>query len=280
MAGRNNHFSNVSLFFSLLITGVVLLFLPNPLTSKIHFVFCDLFEPMLRIGRDIQMGALRLNPGQEETVSQSDYEKLWRSYNNATAQLHKLNERYEVLANLRSGLPRFHSGILLAEVTSLVSSYGHEIIINQGREAGIRAGQYVLDQQTSSVIGIVRETSDTLARVRLITDEKQNLEILVRRAGTDKNIRAMMVGNGKNACKILLLDREQDVREGDAVYAAAYPGWLETPIIVGEIIRVQDDEFDPLLWDITVQPAQNLSRLEIVAVIVPNEEALYEQEQE
>lgn len=278
MAGRNIRFSNASLFFSFLIAGVVLLFLPNRLTSKISFFFYDTFEAILHIGRDIQMDALRLRPGQEETVTQSDYEKLWRAYNNANAQLRKLNEKYEQLANLRSGLPSFHSGILLAEVTGLVSSYSHEIIINQGSEAGIRAGQCVLDEQTSGVIGLVQETADTLARVRLITDEKQNLEILIRREGTDKNIRAMMIGNGQNACKIPLLDREQDVREGDTVYAAAYPGWLEIPIIVGEVVRVEPDEFDPLFWDVTVQPAMDLSRLEHVAVIVPNEKALYEQE--
>jgi cell shape-determining protein MreC len=278
MTGRHIHFSNASLFFSFLTAGLILLLLPQRVTSKISFLFYTTFEKVLRVGRDVQLDALRLHPGQEEAVSRSDYEKLWKSYKNLHAQQMVLHQNYESLSQLRTALPQLYSGLALAQVTGTAGSYSHEIIINQGSTASIRPSQYVLSEQTNCIIGIVEETSEQAATVRLLTDSGQSIEVRICREGTDKDIGAMMFGSSQGMCRISMVDRQQDVREGDTVYAAARPGILEVPIVIGEVVSVQPDELHPLLWDITVLPAEDMTRLDKVAVIVADETLLKRKE--
>jgi rod shape-determining protein MreC len=271
MSGSNIHFSNASVFFTFLIIGAALLFLPAHLTSKISLAFYDIFEPVLRIGREVQMDALRLHPGQEESVSLAEYQRLWKSYKNLHAQMLALHTDYERVSKVRSGLPALSAGIVPAEITGTVSNYSQEVIINKGRLASIRPGQYVLSEQNDCLIGVVHEVTEMAAKVRLITDAKQSLEVRIHRDDTDKDIGAMMFGDGLNACKIPMLDKEQDIREGDTIYAAAISGKLDVPLVIGEIVEVKTDDLHPLLWDITVAPAEAMGHINKVAVIVADE---------
>ena len=216
-----------------------------------------------------------MRPDSEEFVSRNDYARLWKSYKNLHAQLLSLHEEYERLANIRSGLPQLSAeGLVMAKITGTVSNYNHELIINKGSEALVRRGQFVLSEQKDALVGVVSEVSETAAKIRLITDTMQTLEIHIRRDGTDKDIRAMMIGNGTNTCGISMIDRQRDIREGDTVYAAAVPDKLNVPLVVGEITSVHPDDQHPLLWKITVRPAEDMSRLNNVAIIVADEKLL------
>ena len=274
MAGRRNHFSNASIFFTFLTIGIVLLLLPTDLTSHITLGFYKTFESILQIGRDVQMDVVRLHPGQEETVTKAEYERLWKTYKNQRAQLLAQHDEFERLAKIRSTLPHSINGFVLARTTGTSGNYSHEVIINRGANASIRPDQYVLSEKQDCLIGVIVDTAETTARVRLLTDEMQTIEVRIRREGTNKDIAAMMLGSGKMACKIPNLDKQLDIREGDTVYAAPVPGLLDVPLVIGEVIKVQPYEMDPLLWDITVAIAEDLSRLDQVAVIVADESLL------
>jgi rod shape-determining protein MreC len=275
MAGRNIHFSNANIFSSLLIASFVLFFLPKSLTSKVSLFFQDAFQPVLQIGREDQMETQRLGPNSEDAVSHDKYAQLWKSYNNLHAQLLSLHEDYERLANIRSGLPQLSTeGLVIAKITGTVSNYSRELMINKGSKASIRPGQFVLSEYKDAIVGVVSEVSETAAKVRLITDTMQTLEIHIRRNGTDKDIRAMMVGNGTDTCSISMIDQQQDIREGDVVYAAAVQNKLNIPLVVGEIIGVRPDDQHPLLWKITVRPSEEMGRLNNVAIIVADEKLL------
>ncbi|MCE5185741.1 MAG: hypothetical protein LLF76_06415 [Planctomycetaceae bacterium] len=268
MAGRNFHFSNASLLTSFLILALILLLLPQRITSGVNHLFVDVFKPVLEWGRDVQMNVIRLRPGQEKIVNKADYDKLWKVYKNLHAQLLDLHADYEKVAAIRSSLPQFYSGVVLAHVTGAPSSYGHEIIINRGSESLIEPGQYVLSSGQNSIIGVVREVSEQMSRVRLLTDANQSLEVRIRRDHTDKDIGGMMFGTDKTACKINMIECEQDIQTGDTVYAAPQAGKLDIPIVVGEVVEVRPDDLHPLLWDVTVEPVEDMSRLDSVAVIV------------
>ena len=271
MAGRKNHFSNASIFFTFLTIGIVLLLLPTNLTSRITLGFYKTFESVLQIGRDVQMDVVRLHPGQEKAVPKAEYERLWKTYKNQRAQLMAQHKEFERLARIRSALPYSISGFVLARTTGTSGNYSHEVIINKGADASIRPGQYVLSEKQDCLIGVIVDTAETTARVRLLTDAMQTIEVRIRREGTDKDIAAMMLGSGKMACKIPNLDKQLDIREGDTVYAAPVPGLLDVPLVIGEVAQVQPYEMDPLLWDITVEIAEDLSRLDEVAVIIADE---------
>lgn len=271
MSGRNIHFSNASVFFTFLIAGAILLFTPTSVTSKISLAFYDIFNPLLRIGRNVQMDVLRLNTGSDNIIDPKEHIRLLKSYKNLHAQSLALHDEYERLSRIRIGLPTLELGIVPARITGTVSNYSHEVFINKGSVANIRPGQYVLSENSDSLVGVVSEVSEMAARVRLITDAKQNLEVRIQRDGTNMDIGAMMFGDGQNACKIPMLDREQDIHEGDSVFAAMIPGKLDAPLIIGEIIEVTADDMHPLLWDITVMPAESMGQLNKITVVVGDE---------
>ena len=77
-----------------------------------------------------------------------------------------------------------------------------------------------------------------------------------------------MDGNGKNACKVPLVSREFDIKMGDTVYASPAQGFLETPIVIGQVSYIALDQKSPTLWDITVTPVYKVNDLRDVAVIV------------
>ena len=274
MAGRKNHFSNANIFFSLLIAAIVLLLLPKKATSKISLFFYDTFESVLRVGRDTQINQLQPQPHPDEAVNRNEYTQLWKSYKNLEAQLFSLRDEHERIGKVRAALPQLRCGLVMARVTGTVSNYSHEVIINKGEDDFVRTGQYVLSEKEDALVGVVSETSEAAAKVRLLTDTMQSLEVRIRRDGTDKDIGAMMIGDGVNSCRISMIDKQQDVREGDTIYAAAVHNKLDIPLVVGEVIRVIEDEHHPLLWDITVLPAEEMTELDNVAVIVADETLL------
>jgi rod shape-determining protein MreC len=275
MARRNRHFSNTNIFFSFLIASVVLFLWPKSDTDKISMSFQTTFHRILSMGREKPTTIERLRPDSRDVFSRDEYTQLWKSYKDVYAQLVALHEENERLANLRTGLPQLSAeGLVPAQISGNVSNYSHEVIIDKGSEASIRTGQYVLSEQNDSLIGVVSEVSESAARVRLLTDAAQTLEICIRREGTDKNIDAILVGNGDGTCSIPLIGNHQDVREGDTVYAAAVPNILPVPLVVGEITDVRADDNEPLLLKITVRLADDITRLDHVAVIVADKTLL------
>ena len=269
MAGRHFHLSNGALFLLLLSVGFALLLLPRRHTQTINFFFTETFQPLLGIGRHFTLENAAMPGLDEQFVSRDEHNTLWKNYNNLRAQLLKLQEQTEMLSRIRSDLPRFYSGLVPADVTGTGAGLTHELLINRGASDAVRAGQYVMSPGHNSIIGVVRETSDQMARVRLLTDANQSIEIRIRRGGTDLDIGALMFGNGKRGGTVSMVEREKDVRVGDAVYAAARSGLLDIAMIIGEVSDVQADEESPLLWKIAVQPADNAFALTTVAVIVP-----------
>ena len=267
MAGRKIHVSSTNLFFGLLIAAFLLLWLPHTLTSRLNLLFASVFNPVLQIGRSGE----QLRQSGTDSVSRGEYDKLWKAYENLHAQLKKLHEEYETVSLLRQRLPLPGTGFLLCEVTSINRGVRHEMILNRGAEHGVRVNQLVLSENRDSVLGTVIETADQVCRVRLLTDPAQNLEILIRRPGTDQMIPGRLVGDGRAGCKIPLLPRDYDIRTKDVVYAAAKPGRLEVPVVVGEISQVKRDDQSPLLWDISVELIDNPFEQHRAVVLIPPE---------
>ena len=271
MAGRNFHLSNGSLFFTWLIAGILFLILPQTLTSRINFLFHKTFSPLLQLGRQAQLNTFSTDPGHQEVVSKTEYDTLRKTYSNLHAQLMQLHQDYETLSQIRSGLPQPFSRLILARVANRVGGFSHEIIINKGKDAGVKPGQYVLSAGHDSIVGVVSDTAESLARVRLLTDSSQSIEIRIRREGTDMDIDWLMTGDGKDGCRISRIPKKNNIRVGDTVFAAARPGLLNVPIIIGDVVDVRPDEQHPLLWDIRVEPVENMNQLDDIAVIAAEE---------
>jgi len=281
MAGRNTHFSNSQLFFSFLTAGIVLLFLPKSMTSKINSCFDPIFTA-LSLNRQTAPDTItpRSN-AEEDRTADREYKRLQKTYLNLRVKFLELNTEYERLSRLRSGLRQLSpEGLVLAKITRTVSNYNREVVIDKGRIDSVRVGQYVLSGSDDSAapIGVISSVSETTAKVRLVTDTMQTLEIQICRDGTSQNIPAMMTGNGDGTCRIANLSYQLDIREGDTVYAAAVPEKLPVPMVVGEVTNVRRDDREPLLWKITVRPIEEITALEHVVVVVADRSLLDREE--
>jgi rod shape-determining protein MreC len=270
MAQHNIHASKNSSFFMLLGLSILIYFVPQKTTNSLNFLFHRLFAPFLQIGRQLADEEIRMSGPSEQTVSKDEYDQLWKNYKNLRAQTTELEKENLSLSRLRRQVGLSDEGLLPAKVTTLVRSARHELIINEGIQHGAAAGQFVLSPEKNSVVGIIRETSETMSRVQLLTDAACGIEIRIRRDGDRLDVAAQMFGDGKAGCRIGFIPRDTDIRAGDTIYAAAHPGKLSIPIVIGEVREVRPDEKNPLLWSIGVEPIENIAKLSEVVVVIPN----------
>lgn len=238
------------------------------MSFQVWGVFRGTFGPLLNIGRKTDNVPAANSFLSDEAVTQQKYEELWKDYNNLKATFEKFHEDYDKLAMIRSQLPRSFGAMVLAQVIGTMGDNRHELVINKGRDDGVKDGQYVLSAAKNSVVGVVQDVTERHAILRVITNRNQSIEIRILNEPKKRNIPGQMFGNGKSACHIQLIEKERQVEVGDAVFAAAQPGRLNVPVVVGIVVRVEPDDQYPLLWDITVQPAEDTAHLNEVAVII------------
>ncbi len=269
MAIRNIHASKGFIFTGLLILSLMFQFLPQHFTNHLNLIFVRYFNPFLRLGRSASVETSRMSETKDGAVPKSRYDQLWKSHKNLLARLDVLNKDYQTLSKIRQALPMPASAIVLAKTTAASRPARHELIIDRGSNDGIDKGQFVLSPQADSVIGSIREVSDRMSRVQLITDLTCNLQVRIRREGTRLDLPAHLFGDGKTGCRINLIPRDTEIRPGDTVYAAAVPGRLEIPVVIGEVGQVIPDLQNPLLCQITVRIVENLDQLKDAAVIIP-----------
>ncbi len=265
MAHKQYKLSRVTLFTGLLITSVALLLLPQSVTKGLNFLFARLFNPVLSVGRNTAPPIFK--PASGDYVTQSEYNRLKSAYDNVLADLRTEHKRYEKLARIRSALPKEGAKLVVAEVVNVsIGGLKRELIVNKGDLDGLKVGQYVLGE--SSIVGSVSETSQSTARVRLITDANHKMKVALWQSGKKRYIYARMDGEGTELAKVPLISRQYKISVGDTVYAAPVPGFLETARIIGQVADVGPDENEPLLWDIRVKPTLDAETFTDIAVIV------------
>jgi cell shape-determining protein MreC len=140
------------------------------------------------------------------------------NYKNLRAQTTELEKENLALSRLRKQVGLSDGGLLPAKVTTLVRSARHELIINKGSQDGAAAGQFVLSPEKNSIVGIIRETSETMSRVGLLTDAACGIEVRIRRDGDPLDVAAQMFGDGKTGCRIGYgySRRRYDLRRGSS----------------------------------------------------------------
>jgi cell shape-determining protein MreC len=264
--------SRGTMFFVLLTAGILLQITDHDTTKVLGYRFQQIAGPVLRIGRPVERAQSLPsgeNPGQ--SVSSAEYNKLLSRYNNLHADLLALQQRYSQLARIRTTLPKPGPGLVLAEVTqTVIGPTQRELVINlSGQAKFVKPGYYVMGDDT--IIGTISEVNQSSARVRLLTDTRQFLPAGILPEGASDYIPAQLNGAGDGTFKIPLLSRkDHNLQVGDPVYAMKRTGFLETSVLIGKIASVKPDEKQPLLWDVTVQPACNVETLATAAVIVMN----------
>jgi rod shape-determining protein MreC len=185
---------------------------------------------------------------------------------NLEEELRQKNQTIEQLSGLRSRLRGLEGAKLVPAgiITASTEGLRCELIINRGSDDGLAKGCYVIGD--NSIIGTVTELSARTSRVRLLTDASSVTQVNIR--GVDVNM--LMQGDGSDSGKIKLVPIRHKIKAGDAVLARKKPGFLDTAIVAGVVAECKRDNKNAALWDITVRPVCDISKLDDVAVIVMN----------
>lgn len=242
--------------------GFILLLTPQSVTSRLNFAFIDIFRFFLNIGSS---AVYYQNPESSSPyyVPRHEYDRLWVAFSNLQAQLFEQKKQIEQLGRVRMTEPDPATGLVLAKI---VNRRKHEFIINRGSADGIKTGQYVLGD--NAVIGCIEQASADISSVRLITSSACKLHVKISAPEINAYFNGTMVGDDKNNAKIPNVPKKYDIKENYSVYAAPKPGFLQSPRAIGRISQCVVDGGNPVLWDITVEPAYAFDNLTDVAVIV------------
>ena len=214
------------------------------------------------MGRNISLTA-RMPP--VNVVGRREYNQLQNHLANVIKQRDQAYEEIKRLSGLSDKFPLGSAKLVSAGIirASIDKSYS-EFTINRGANHGLAKGQFILGD--NSIIGTISDVSAYRAKVEPITSTTSTIQVTI----APSNVSGLMKGTGHNSAKIPLIPLKHRIRVGDIVYARKEPGLLEAPIIIGRVAECKEDDGDPLLWDITVEPVCDLERLKDVAVIIVN----------
>jgi cell shape-determining protein MreC len=250
------------LFTWFMLTGLILLFAPQEFTGKFQLAFVHVFRWPLSIG-----GNLALTARTQQPVADAS-ERVESQYRNYVANLEQtLNQhrrKFEKLYGLYNTYVWQGVNFALADVvTATTDGSRNELTIDCRKPEGLAKGQFVLGDE--SVIGTIADVFPQIGKadVKLITDSTSQIAVKVA------DMRGIMTGTGNNSARIEQLKRE--VKVGENVFALGRQGLLDAPIIVGKVSKCERNTRNAAsLWDVTVEPACDIKKLEDVAVIIMN----------
>lgn len=257
-----------------LLAGFIFLLAPQDLTSKFQFAFAHTFRVPLSFGRAFTLSSRVADD--VDVVPRRQYEQLQNHLENVYKELREERNRFEKLYGLYNRHVWEGAEFVLADIINSRSMGENlsELVINRGEIDGICPGLYVLGD--NSVIGKISKVSDQTATVRLITSPESKLPVIIGNSledvirGTKHKtaIKTVIQGVGNNTAKVPYLSIKKRVREGDMVYAGKEAGFLDAPMVLGQVRKCSRNDLDPSLWDIVIKPVCDFELLENVAVII------------
>ncbi len=268
MVGKDFGTHQWVLFGCLMCCAVLLLAAPRRLTGGMQLAFISGLDAPLRVCRGWQSRLFAERPS-GNSVTRNEYLRL---RNHLANNLRIVDSERQRIAELSGLADRFvWKGVKFvpaAVITSYIDAVRGQLVIDRGSSDGLQAGQFVLGDD--SIIGVINELDGRTARVLLTTDPSAEMAVDV---GADFS--GVMRGLGNNAATIPLLPAKHKVEAGDAIYAREKPGFLDNAVITGIVSQCRRDETDPLLWDIVIEPACDVEKIEKVVVIItsPQEQA-------
>ncbi|MEZ4705064.1 MAG: rod shape-determining protein MreC [Bdellovibrionota bacterium] len=172
------------------------------------------------------------------------------------------NQRLRELLNLQSSMAL---NLQVAKVIAKgVSPFEHVIRIYKGSDQGLQSGYPVI--KTEGVVGQIFQVYPGYSDVALLIDKISAIDVVVQRS----RARGILKGDRINQLKFEFLPRDRDVQVGDVVISSGMDKVFPKGIPVGEVTAV-GERGKNLFLQATVKPFVDFSRLEEVAVVLPQE---------
>lgn len=196
---------------------------------------------------------------QENLLLQSQISEL-------QGQLHLYREAYlqqqrlRDLLSLRSLAP---ANMIVAEVIGIdPSQWSEAVTINRGHHDTIAKDYAVITHQ--GLVGRTIEVAPHYAIVLLLTDRRSVVDAIVQRT----RARGIVVGKSRRLCELRYVDFEADIRAGDIIVSSGLGEVYPKGLRIGTVVSVRQKSYG-LFYEVEVQPAADLARLEEVLVLVP-----------
>lgn len=144
------------------------------------------------------------------------------------------NARLRRLLEMREGLvPR---SIGASVVTTRLSGESRVLVIDRGRDSGVRPDQAVVSW--GGAIGRVISSSPGYATVRLLSDPNSGVSGLVQRSRAE----GMVMGRGDGPLEMAYVPKYADVDVGDRVVTSGLDGVFPKGFGIGRVSAVWDSE--------------------------------------
>jgi rod shape-determining protein MreC len=205
-----------------------------------------------------------------ELPLKDDFSRKESQYQNYIAnlegELRQKDQTIQQLSGFRTRLRGLEGAKLVPADVIVASASGSrsELIINRGKDDGACKDMFVIGD--NSVIGTISDLSARTAKVRLFSDSSSMVQVNI----PDMEINMLMQGSGNNTAKIKMVPVKHQIKIGSPVMLHKKPGVLDSAMVVGEVQQCKRDNKNPALWDITVKPSCDITKLNNVAVIIMN----------
>jgi len=264
MARKRIRISRRMLFAWFMLAGFILLFSPLAITSRFQFAFARLFHWPLSAGKQMPLSA------RTELPLKDDFSRKESQYQNYIAnleeELRQKDQTIQQLSGFRTRLRGLEGAKLVPADVIITSALGlrSEFIINRGKDDGLTKDLFVIGD--NSVIGTISDLYARTAKVRLFSDSSSVVQVNI----PNVEINMLMQGGGNNTAKIKMVPVKHQIKIGSPVILRKKPGVLDSAMIVGEVQQCKRDNKNPALWDITVKPSCDITKLNNVAIVVMN----------
>ncbi len=263
MTGKWTNISKRMLFAYFMLGGLIFLFTPARVTSRLQLAYANMFRVPLSTGRAATL-ASRTPTATGVGVPAANVQQLRNAIANLKVQLRQANAKVDQLARLRT-VPEWDRMAFLPADVTVVSPSQTELTINIGRKQRVAVGQFVMALSDFSLIGRVSDVLSHTAKVRLFSDPDSKIPVEIGLSG----IKGVMQGRGDGTAKIPLVPTQQSVTVQAPVYVQKEPGVLDVPMVAGRVVECDKAPDKPLLWDITLRATCEIGTLDSVAVVMP-----------
>ena len=153
--------------------------------------------------------------------------------------------------------------VLLARVKSISQSrLSSKIVIDKGLNDEVALSQLVI--ASNGVVGQITLVTPMFSTVRLLSDPTQFMPVKNSRNG----IRGITKGMASNKKGMIVeyVPLDSDVKVGDLFLTSGIGNSYPSGYLVGRVTSI-DDSLDDSFLSITLQPAQNMNKLEMVLIV-------------
>lgn len=142
-------------------------------------------------------------------------------------------------------------------------------LLDQGADSGLAADLPVF--AGSCVVGKLQHVGHWSSTWIPLTDKRFSGRARLARVTTEGLIfgtDGVLVGTGKDACRLTKIRATEPVSEGDEVFALETPGGFETPLFYGTVTRAELPD-GATHWEIEMRPAIDPQSARSVSIVRP-----------